>query len=97
MKKWSHDWKNFNWDKIKENLAEAEGGSLTLAELGISYDELREFLLWLQENNQPAFSSLLLTQALHKAGLSVEDAVICAEHLDIVSEVLDNLGEKEKQ
>lgn len=97
MKKWSHDWENFNWDKIKENLAEAEGGSLTLAELGISDDELREFLLWLQANNQPAFASLLLTQALHKVGLSLEDAALCAEHLDIVSEVLDSLEEKEKQ
>ncbi len=97
MKKWSHDWENFDWDEIKENLEGVENGSLTLAELGISDDELREFLLWLQVNSQPTFASLLLTQVLHKAGLSVKDAVICAGHLDILSEVLDSIEEQEKQ
>lgn len=71
--KWSHNWKTFDWDAVKEKLDcfESTEGAYNI-DLGICREEFLEYLDWLSQNEPLELARLQLYRLLMEAGAGYE-------------------------
>lgn len=72
-KKWSRDWKHFDWKTVRENLVKVEEkiqkGQEIDFEMGISKEELIEYFIWLKETYPLEFLRMITDMKLREMEL----------------------------
>lgn len=63
FRQWSRDWSNFDWKEIEDRIINVpetveEGDSLDYSQyIGLTAEELQEYMIWLRENRPEVFKS----------------------------------------
>lgn len=96
-KKWSRDWEHFDWEQVRTKICEAEkkhreGKTADKPDIGISSDELIEYFDWLYDTQPELFFKTILSMMLVQAGMTAENAQICAEQPDKLEDVMKGLN-----
>lgn len=93
--KWSKDWKEFDWESVKEKLAIAENklakneGTKEELDIGITLDEFTEYLRWFAEDSPEEYDRLLLYIALKQKGVEDEQIDYWMAHLEELEQLLE--------
>lgn len=95
-KKWSRDWKNFDWKQVREKLCEAEeksqeGNTVDKFDIGISPDEIEEYFDWLHESEPDKFFETILLIQLIQAGVPQEEAQELVKHPEELKKAMEEL------
>ena len=95
-KKWSRDWKNFDWNKVREKLCEIEemnreGKPVDKFDIGISLDEIEEYFDWLYESDSDKYFETILLIQLVRAGIPQKEAQILVKHPEELKKAMEDL------
>lgn len=98
--KWSEDWENFDWEIVREKLKAVKKEFGDTAEgkkqdVGITAEQFKEFLQWLQENEPEEYDNLILYMILRERGMEKQDIDFCLSHLEALEKALDTLQDEE--
>lgn len=91
-RKWLRHWENFDWSEISERLFKAAD---TGGDIGITKEEMRDYLEWLKEHNEMLFMQAYFMQLFMEKGLDEEEAEFLTEHIDVLMELLENQHKQE--
>lgn len=69
-RKWSRDWKHFDWKPILQNLSEGEKCKAQgiAIDIGISKDEVINFFKWMKENEPSEYYGFMIHMMLKGKG-----------------------------
>lgn len=90
-RKWSRDWANFDWMKVRNNMAiilSGNAGNGSDVDIGISKEEFLEFLDWLMENHTEEYYKLILVKQLTRMGLEEDLVEYYVAHPDELSKIV---------
>lgn len=71
-RKWSRDWENFDWTKVRENISiilSGNDGDKSGIDVGMSREEFLEYLDWLMVNHTEEYYKVILIKQLTEMGL----------------------------
>lgn len=92
--KWSKDWGNFDWGVVREKLTEAEKkiekgeGTKEQYDIGITEEELIEYLQWLNENNPKEYERAMLCLDLKQRGMEEQQIELLLSHPEEVKQAI---------
>lgn len=90
-KKWSRDWLNFDWTKVRDNMAAVLSGNeeaKSHLDIGISKEEFLEFLDWLRENHIKEYHQIILMKQLSDMGLEDDLVEYYVAHPEELSKIV---------
>lgn len=91
MKKWSKDWANFDWSRVKDKIKEMEGkegDEKAGYDVGISRDEFLEYLDWLNLNDNEGYYKVALSIQLAEMGLNESEIEWLVAHPDELVKIM---------
>lgn len=78
-KKWSRNWKDFDWKAVEEKCSGLDfshkADHETQYDVGITEEEFYEYLEWAKENAQEEYDFLFLCSRLMKCGMQPDEII----------------------
>lgn len=94
---WDKDWANFDWARIDGQLDEVRTGTRKLEDVDIAEEEVYDYIIWAEENEEPTYIRFQTMLMLKNIGFTDSEIEYCMEQPEQLLKAIDIFIDSLKQ